>query len=798
LFNFFSLTNDLLSVLLQKNFFSLQVPPNYSKNDFESVRSVLTWNLENWPQGRLNRYEDNANYSCRSSANSVGSGVHSATHFRVEYPPDSLYVSQEVVNVVEHDTPERVLCSAQAYPEATYIWRFNDQVIQTHNVLYFNGPVSRDQAGVYVCEAQNRHGTAFVTARLNVMYRPECRISQEKGGDGDGGDQEVGMEGGVRLVCTAEANPSEVSFQWRRGNGSAAVDFDGEAVTFSKGRQQSSMLVISVEQQQVEGGGGFGTFHCYVNNSLGLGVPCEMDVQGLPVGLVRNVSNTNIIVIVAVIAAGLVAAALVATTVIVCRRWRVPEEKQKKCANNSEDRDRNENEVSGISSGPGVAATVGSQQPPQPIHKWPLRPGVHVHVNGLNTLTGGPAAGLQATTAAANSKLNHQINGFSYGATKSSRSSSSSGSDWASNASSNPELSSTAELDPLKRQQQLAGRLSAGKSATGVLATHPELPGDTATASSSASSSSTASTGVEAAKELSATTGSRPGSRLRKSRREAAQSANNSSGGSQPSYYENVSYNPNSKQKQLDLLMLQRRSESPNTVGGHQSEEEGGGGGGLRSRHSSGCNLRPVSQLSGHGNGSLYAFGSNRSSRAGSVPRAGGGGMAAPSPACSLHPAYRASLGRTTNHRAYGEQQVHDHHHDHHHHHQHGRHRTLYHSNGYAGRPEAGGGGEPLQLTPEAEVETDSDLSQERNLLIEYTTHVPYSAYASHDTPILSSLLHSQSLAKSAALGRYGGVGGGPLDYGGGGPSLLLLTEPISPPKQFDTSPRTSARESTY
>jgi hypothetical protein len=758
------------------------------------VRSVLTWNLENWPQGRLNRYEDNANYSCRSSANSVGPGVHSATHFRVEYPPDSLYVSLDVVNVLEHDTPERVLCSAQAYPEATYMWRFNDQVIQTHNVLYFNGPVSRDQAGVYVCEAQNRHGTAFVTARLNVMYRPECRISQEKSGDGaDGGDEEVGTEGGIRLVCTAEANPPEVSFQWRRGNSSAAVDFDGEAVTFAKGRQQSSMLVVSLEQQQQVEGGGFGTFHCFVNNSLGLGVPCEMDVQGLPVGLVRSVSNTNIIVIVAVIAAGLVAAALVATTVIVCRRWRVPEEKQKKCANNSEDRDRNENEVSGLASGPGVAATAGSQQPPQPIHKWPLRPGVHVHVNGLNTLTGGPAAGLQAqATAAASSKLNHQINGFSYGATKSSRSSSSSGSDWASNASSNPELSSTAELDPLKRQQQLAGRLSAGKSAAGVLATHPELPGDTATASSSASSSSTASTGVEAAKELSASTGSRPASRLRKSRREAAQSGHSTSGG-QPAYYENVSYNPANKQKQLDLMMLQRRSQSPSLGAEHQSEDEGGGG--LRSRHSSGCNLRPVSQMSGHGNGSLYAFGSNRSSRAGSVPRTG---AAAPSPSCSLHPAYRASLGRTTNHRAYGEQ-VHDHHHDHHHHHQHGRHRTLHHSSGYAGRQEAAG--EPLQLTPEAEVETDSDLSQERNLLIEYTTHVPYSAYSSHDTPILSSLLHSQSLAKTAALGRYGGGvgGGGPLDYGsGGGPSLLLLTEPISPPKQFDTSPRTSARESTY
>ena len=59
------------------------------------------------------------------------------------------------------------------------IFRFNDQIIQTHNVLYFGGPVSREQAGTYVCEAQNRHGTAYSSARLNVHYKPDCEIFQE-------------------------------------------------------------------------------------------------------------------------------------------------------------------------------------------------------------------------------------------------------------------------------------------------------------------------------------------------------------------------------------------------------------------------------------------------------------------------------------------------------------------------------------------------------------------------------------------------------------------------------------------
>ena len=33
------------------------MPPNYSKNDFESVKSELVWKLENWNGGRLDRLQ---------------------------------------------------------------------------------------------------------------------------------------------------------------------------------------------------------------------------------------------------------------------------------------------------------------------------------------------------------------------------------------------------------------------------------------------------------------------------------------------------------------------------------------------------------------------------------------------------------------------------------------------------------------------------------------------------------------------------------------------------------------------
>ena len=134
-------------------------------------------------------FQDNTHYSCKSSGNTVGEGVSSDTHFRVEYPPDNLVISKDLVEVVEHEVPDKVLCSAEAYPEASFMWRFRDEVIQTQNLLNFGSAITRQQAGDYVCEAQNRHGTAYIHTRIDVLYKPECAIHQEK------------MEDQILLTC---------------------------------------------------------------------------------------------------------------------------------------------------------------------------------------------------------------------------------------------------------------------------------------------------------------------------------------------------------------------------------------------------------------------------------------------------------------------------------------------------------------------------------------------------------------------------------------------------------------------
>ena len=60
-------------------------PPNFAKNDFESVTSTLNFNFDKWAGGKLDRIIDNANYTCQSTGNLVSpQGVGSTTYFRVE------------------------------------------------------------------------------------------------------------------------------------------------------------------------------------------------------------------------------------------------------------------------------------------------------------------------------------------------------------------------------------------------------------------------------------------------------------------------------------------------------------------------------------------------------------------------------------------------------------------------------------------------------------------------------------------------------------------------------------------
>lgn len=61
-----------------------ELPADPANNQFKSIVSTLKWNTELFPGEQLDRYNDNANYTCFSTRNRFGPGVISTTEFRVE------------------------------------------------------------------------------------------------------------------------------------------------------------------------------------------------------------------------------------------------------------------------------------------------------------------------------------------------------------------------------------------------------------------------------------------------------------------------------------------------------------------------------------------------------------------------------------------------------------------------------------------------------------------------------------------------------------------------------------------
>ncbi|XP_045540674.1 hemicentin-1 isoform X3 [Papilio machaon] len=246
-----------------------KIEPQVNRNDFEATESTLHWNMSAWAGGVLSRAADVARYTCRSSRNAAGPPVNSTTKFAVEYEPENITVTPQVVSVIENKIPGKVVCSAKGFPMPSYSWRrelssknqgkehSNRSLILSSSNTLLLGSVSRRDGGNYICEAYNKHGSVNTSVYLDVMFVPECGIKQ------------IEKDGEQLLVCTAHANPAEVSFKWKLKN-------DNDSITderiWQSGLQSFLRLSSSVEVYR--------TYKCYANNSVGVSEPCERGVEG--------------------------------------------------------------------------------------------------------------------------------------------------------------------------------------------------------------------------------------------------------------------------------------------------------------------------------------------------------------------------------------------------------------------------------------------------------------------------------------------------------------------------------------
>ncbi|XP_042874812.1 hemicentin-1-like isoform X7 [Penaeus japonicus] len=276
------------------------IPPNPSSGDLESVRSFLTWRMNRWPEGVLDREQDNANYTCSSTPNVAGPAVSSRTYFRVEYPPEEIIVSDTFIQVVEGEVPPKIECRASSYPEATYVWFHGEEAVSSNAVLNTDYPIERNRAGEYMCVARNRHGEMSASTTFDVLFKPECKIDREDRGSGEDAE--------ILLMCRASANPEDVVFRWRLLNETLT-----EHVT-SKGLTSYLRLPATAESR--------GTYYCYVNNTVGESIPCEIDVTGVA-GIIEKLGDDKIITISAIVAAVVVLVLIICVVIIViCRRQR--------------------------------------------------------------------------------------------------------------------------------------------------------------------------------------------------------------------------------------------------------------------------------------------------------------------------------------------------------------------------------------------------------------------------------------------------------------------------------------------
>ncbi|KAI5742249.1 hypothetical protein M8J77_005061 [Diaphorina citri] len=277
-------------------------PPDLRTNDFESIESTLILKMDAWPNGQLDPTLDNVNYTCQSTSNEVGQGVKSTTQFGVEYPPDGLRVSKEIVNVIEKNMPEKIVCSAKAFPEPGYSWAKEDDpnnTLSKTNSLSLNVPISRKHAGNYICTATNRHGSNTAKTILNVMYRPECGIVQSQ------------RDGKIVLTCSATGNPSELDFKW-------SVKNENETITegVAKFGNHSDLTLESSSES-------FRTYLCYAINSVGTSLPCALDVTGSVSWWYALFEHDHLIILLVIIIGLIILVIIICVIIIIiCRRKR--------------------------------------------------------------------------------------------------------------------------------------------------------------------------------------------------------------------------------------------------------------------------------------------------------------------------------------------------------------------------------------------------------------------------------------------------------------------------------------------
>ncbi|CAG2163527.1 unnamed protein product [Oppiella nova] len=174
-------------------------------------------------------------------------------HLKLGTPTMSLDNVQEGIDIYFD-------CHIDANPRPTtpIVWLFNGNALHTRQGIIESNQslvlqhVNRWQSGTYQCQSSNQMGTALSNAiNLRIRYAPVCSQPYTL-------VYGLSLHESIAIECEVDANPPQVSFQWK-------YESYTNLATFSQINDSSSILSYTPHANQE-----FGQIECIAKNSIGI------------------------------------------------------------------------------------------------------------------------------------------------------------------------------------------------------------------------------------------------------------------------------------------------------------------------------------------------------------------------------------------------------------------------------------------------------------------------------------------------------------------------------------------------
>ncbi|XP_076325593.1 B-cell receptor CD22-like isoform X6 [Tachypleus tridentatus] len=256
--------------------------------------------------------DDNGKYlSCRAENVLIpGSAIEDGWKLQVHFVPQlSLRLGSKLRHShIQEGNNVYFECNIRANPSSTRIsWRFEGLELQTNTstgVIISNQSlviqkVHRSNRGRYSCLATNSEGQGESNAVfLRVQYPPQCKKDQKL-------IYAATMNEGVKISCELEADPTDVTFEWKFNSSGGVVDI----INYINDGATSYATIIPRTQDD------YGLLYCWGTNMAGRqNNPCIYSV--IPADTHWTVSLNPLFIVFSGIVGGLVLIAILIVCVL--------------------------------------------------------------------------------------------------------------------------------------------------------------------------------------------------------------------------------------------------------------------------------------------------------------------------------------------------------------------------------------------------------------------------------------------------------------------------------------------------